>query len=63
MTDACSNYTTDEGKKTSKRSTSIVSEIDRKAFGNLSEQEMSRFKKTLSKIMDNLEARHTLDES
>jgi len=56
-------YLTDEGKKNIETFNSIVSEIDRKAFGNLSEQEMSRFKKTLSKIMDNLEARHTLDES
>jgi MarR family transcriptional regulator, transcriptional regulator for hemolysin len=56
-------YLTEEGKKNIETFNSIVSEIDRKAFGNFSEQEMSRFKKTLAKIMENIESRHNGNES
>jgi DNA-binding MarR family transcriptional regulator len=49
-------YLTDEGKKNIETFNSIVSDVDRKAFGNLPEQELVRFKKILSKLMENLDS-------
>jgi DNA-binding MarR family transcriptional regulator len=56
-------YLTDDGRKNIETFNSIVSDIDRKAFGNLSEQELSRFKKTLTRIMENIDSRKTGNEA
>lgn len=55
-------FLTHEGKKSIDLFNSIVTTIDRKAFGNLSEAKMSEFMKTLTQIMANLNSRDTGDE-
>jgi MarR family transcriptional regulator, transcriptional regulator for hemolysin len=48
-------HLTDEGKKSIETFSMIADDVDRKAFGNISESELERFKQTLAKIMENIE--------
>lgn len=55
-------YLTEEGRKNIETFNSIITDVDRRAFGTIPEQELARFKKTLIKIMENIETKYESNE-